>query len=84
MTEPHMQPVDASDRHPSVQAVTKYFSYSHLNSELAEISKLYVGLANKLLDLVSQDSPELTVAYRKLLESKDAAVRAKLDELADR
>lgn len=49
---------------------------SHLPPHLAEVSKPFADLAQTLLALPR--NPERTVALRKLLEAKDAAVRARL------
>lgn len=56
----------------------RYFKYDHLPPHLAEVSKLYADLAHEIAHRLPE-SPETTVALRKLLESKDAAVRAALD-----
>jgi hypothetical protein len=54
----------------------KWFKYEHLpRTELQEISKPFCELARRVVDDVSP-GPERTVALRKLLEAKDAAVRA--------
>lgn len=66
------------ERHPSVTSVAKFFAYAHLPQHLGVISRLYCELMFDLLGQVTADSAELTVALRKLLESKDAAVRAAL------
>lgn len=63
--------------HPAVDQILQYFAYEHLPAQLQEISKPYHDLAHKTAQ-DSPDSPETTVALRKLLEAKDAAVRAKL------
>ncbi|HET9893687.1 MAG TPA: hypothetical protein VFQ44_01890 [Streptosporangiaceae bacterium] len=65
-------------RHPSTQQVMKYFTFGHLPNHLAEVSAEFHALAHRLLELLP-DGPELTVALRKLLESKDAAVRTAVD-----
>ncbi len=63
--------------HPATEAILRYFEYSHLPERLARVSRQFHALAH---DLASRlNGPELTVALRKLLESKDAAVRAALD-----
>lgn len=56
----------------------KWFRYQHLPEHLQETSRRFFALA----DAVCRDcepGPERTVALRKLLEAKDAAVRAKLN-----
>lgn len=55
----------------------KYFEYSHLPENLQKISKPFSELAEKI-EKELPDGPEKTVALRKLLESKDCAVRAGL------
>lgn len=55
----------------------KYFSYSHLPAHLQEVSKQFSLLADFIVSNM-ENGPERTVALRKLLEAKDAAVRAKL------
>lgn len=64
--------------HPSIQNVLKFFSFDHLPPLLKEVSKPFYELANKTA-AENPDSPETTVALRKLLEAKDAAVRAALE-----
>lgn len=54
-----------------------YFAYDHLPEHLQEVSKPYGELAKHVQDALP-DSAEKTVALRKLLESKDCAVRARL------
>ncbi len=62
--------------HPAVRAVLQFFVYSHLPAHLQGVSKPFMDLANKIA--VGPQNAEATVALRKLLESKDAAVRAHL------
>ena len=64
-----------ADYHPAIQHVMRFFSYDHLPPHLQEISKDFCDLADKMADRAPQ-SQETTVALRKLLEAKDAAVRA--------
>lgn len=57
----------------------RYFAYDHLTrSPLRDVSRLFHVLADTL-DAHLPDGPEKSVALRKLLESKDAAVRSALD-----
>lgn len=53
----------------------QFFAFGHLPSHLQETSKPFCDLAEHIVATVPQN-PERTVALRKLLESKDAAVRA--------
>jgi len=55
----------------------KYFAYEHLPAHLQEISKPIGDLA-KQLDESLPDGAEKSAGLRKLLEAKDALVRAKL------
>lgn len=64
--------------HPSIESILRYFEFSHLPERLQEISRLFFELAHGLAADTELDGPELTVALRKLLEAKDAAVRAAL------
>lgn len=70
--------MDLSGRHPATQHLGRYFTWQHLPSHLQPVSRSCAELAEHLITVLP-DSPELTVALRKLLESKDAAVRAALD-----
>lgn len=63
--------------HPATEHVLKFFSYTHLPEKLQTVSKPFAELA-KIIAERTPDSPETTVALRKLLEAKDAAVRAAL------
>lgn len=74
-------PVPAAG-HPSAERMDaleedrmmKWFSYTHLPPHLAEVSAVFANAAGAICNLV-QGGPERTVALRKLLEAKDAAVR---------
>lgn len=57
----------------------QFFAYAHLPEHLQEISKVFCELAEGIEHNIPRN-PERTVALRKLLESKDAAVRAKLSK----
>lgn len=54
--------------------IEQFFSYAHLPPDLQEVSRPFCEMADVILKLPR--NPERTVALRKLLESKDAAVRA--------
>ena len=53
----------------------KWFAFSHLPAHLQTVSRPFWELAHLLAERVTA-GPERTVALRKLLEAKDAAVRA--------
>jgi hypothetical protein len=61
---------------PAGEHIMQFFAYDHLPPHLQEVSKLFAQLADQIMGLPR--NPERTVALRKLLESKDAAVRARL------
>lgn len=67
----------ATDK-PVQERMLRWFEYEHLPEHLQEISKPFGELARTLCNTVD-GGPERTVALRKLLEAKDAAVRAKLN-----
>jgi hypothetical protein len=64
--------------HPAVEHVLQYFEYGHLPNSLQEVSSPFAHLAHQVANRAPL-SPETTVALRKLLEAKDAAVRAALE-----
>lgn len=57
--------------------IEQFFAYGHLPPQLLEVSKPFADLAAAVIRTLPRN-PERTVALRKLLEAKDAAVRAKL------
>ncbi len=62
---------------PMNEHILQFFAHAHLPPHLAEVSAPFAELAQKIVDTLPLN-PERTVALRKLLESKDAAVRARL------
>lgn len=54
--------------------IIQFFAFAHLPPHLQEISQPFSEQAERIMRLPR--NPERTVALRKLLESKDAAVRA--------
>jgi hypothetical protein len=62
---------------PAIQHVLKFFAFEHLPVHLQEVSKPFCDLAKQVAER-APDNQETTVALRKLLEAKDAAVRAVL------
>lgn len=64
---------------PSWERVLRYFEYSHLPEKLQAYSKPFHLTAHEVVKAAESgatDAAEVTVALRKLLEAKDAAVRA--------
>lgn len=57
--------------------IMQFFSYSHLPPHLQEVSRPFGEMAERVVATLPRN-PERTVALRKLLEAKDAAVRALL------
>lgn len=60
-----------------VEHILQFFTYEHLPPFLQAVSKPFGEMANLIVAEIPRN-PERTVALRKLLESKDAAVRAML------
>lgn len=63
------------NRHPSEEAVLRFFEYDHLPEPLKSVAARCAVLATNMADFIESD-PELTVGLRKLLEAKDCFVRA--------
>lgn len=57
--------------------IMQFFAWSHLPEALQKVSQPFGELADRLVADLPRN-PERTVALRKLLEAKDAAVRAAL------
>ena len=60
------------------ERMMKWFEFGHLPEHLQAVSSGFYELACSTCARVAP-GPERTVALRKLLEAKDAAVRAKLN-----
>lgn len=63
-----------NDMHPAVEAIMQFFKYDHLPAHLQDASRSFCELAEKVAS--GPQNAETTVSLRKLLEAKDAAVRA--------
>jgi hypothetical protein len=57
------------------ERMLKWFAYEHLPDHLRSVSASFCELAETIEEML-EPGPERTVALRKLLEAKDAAVRA--------
>lgn len=68
-------PVEFTDAQLGSDHILRYFHYAHLPEHLQAISAPFCTLARHIVDTLPRN-PERTVALRKLLEAKDAAVRA--------
>lgn len=62
----------------NTERLLQFFTYAHLPPHLADVSQPFCELANQLVENLPRN-PERSVALRKLLESKDCAVRALLE-----
>lgn len=60
-----------------LEPILQFFDYAHLPPHLQQVSHPFCNLADSIVQTLPRN-PERTVALRKLLEAKDAAVRAKL------
>ena len=57
--------------------ILRFFTFAHLPERLQVVSRPFGELADEIAKR-RPDDPETLVALRKLLEAKDAAVRAAL------
>lgn len=73
----HPAPTEFTADEIAQDHVLRYFHYAHLPEKLRRTSGLFCSMARYLVDTTPRN-PERTVALRKLLEAKDAAVRAAL------
>lgn len=66
-------------RHQSIENILRYFSkLPKSDKDLDEVRDLCAALAINIVNLIPNDSPELSMGLRKLLEAKDCFVRAML------
>jgi hypothetical protein len=61
----------------TIEPILQFFEFEHLREDLQRVSEPFCRLALELVASLPRN-PERTVALRKLLEAKDAAVRTKL------
>ena len=59
-----------------VYPVLRWFHYGHLPESLADVSQGFCEMEITMAGLAPKGDPEMAAALRKLLEAKDAAVRA--------
>jgi hypothetical protein len=76
-TEQHKETLANIGTQTVAEGLLQFFEYGHLKPELQNVSRPFGELAQALVQLLPRN-PERTVALRKLLESKDCAVRAYL------
>jgi hypothetical protein len=73
----HPAPTEFSDAQIALDPILHFFHYAHLPEKLRATSRLFFILAATLVNTLPRNA-ERSVALRKLLEAKDAAVRANL------
>lgn len=77
MTDIHPAPYEFTSHEVEQDGVLRFFHYAHLPEVLRLRSEPFAKMARTIIDTTPRN-PERTVALRKLLEAKDAAVRAAL------
>lgn len=77
MNDADKTPIDSATPPAPADRMLKWFKYDRLPEHLRRTSMPFAMLAESICVNV-EPGPERTVALRKLLESKDAAVRATL------
>jgi hypothetical protein len=60
-----------------VDDIMQFFSYEHLPQHLKEVSASFSVMAHRIVETLP-DNRQRAIALEKLLESKDAAVRARV------
>lgn len=73
----HPAPAEFTDAQISADPILHFFHWSHLPPKLQATSAQFCALAGFVVERLPRNA-ERTVALRKLLEAKDAAVRANL------
>lgn len=71
----HPAPEMFNEEELGLDPILRYFHYNHLPEHLQARSEPFCRLARLLIDTCPRNQ-ERTVALRKLLEAKDAAVRS--------
>ena len=71
----HPAPTEFTENEIKQDHILQFFHYAHLPPALQERSKPFCDLARMIVKNTPRN-PERTVALRKLLEAKDANVRA--------
>lgn len=61
----------------NIDPIMQFFAFAHLPPHLQAVSQPFGEMAARIVETLPRN-PERTVALRKLLEAKDAAVRALL------
>ncbi len=77
----HPAPTEFTPEQIASDPVLRYFHYSHLPEALQQASKPFCDVAEFIIQTIPRNA-ERSVALRKLLEAKDAAVRANIPDLS--
>lgn len=75
MTEAPTQTPPAAPAAP--EPIMQFFAYGHLPPDMQAISRMFASVAESVVSTLPRNA-ERSVALRKLLEAKDAAVRASI------
>lgn len=71
----HPAPTQFTEEQIATDPILHFFHFTHLPPKLQDSSRPFCQLASYLIDTLPRNA-ERSVALRKLLEAKDAAVRA--------
>ncbi len=74
-TDIHPAPAEFTDEQLAADPILQFFHYAHLPAALQSTSERFCRLAVNIATMLPRNA-ERSVALRKLLEAKDAAVRA--------
>lgn len=77
--EPGMPALTENKKEGQKESLLQFFAFAHLPEPLQDMSMHFADLATWIVTHLPRNA-ERTVVLRKLLEAKDCAVRAKLDE----
>ena len=75
---PDSAPLDFTAEQMSADPILRFFHYGHLPAGLQTVSRPFCQLAHWIVTTLPRNA-ERTVALRKLLEAKDAGVRANVN-----
>lgn len=75
--EIHPAPIEFTDEQIAWDPILRYFHYAHLPARLQDVSRPFCELAKHIITTTPRNA-ERSVALRKLLEAKDAGVRARI------
>lgn len=71
----HPAPIEFTASQLQDDPILRYFHYAHLPPALSHVSRPFCDLAAYVVETLPRNA-ERSVALRKLLEAKDAAVRS--------